>query len=185
MHNEKELYSLLIQKPEEGLKAIIDCFTPFVWSIVYGNLSGVCGKHDMEECVSDVFYEIYRNRDSIDLDKGSLKSYITILAKRKAIGVFRKEKKRLGDISVNEVKHDQLVSDDDFEQKIIDGEISDILIREIELLGEPDSQIILYKYYLGQSTKSISKALGIKANTVDKRASRALAKLRQALGGAL
>ena len=161
----------------------MDKYMGFVYTIVYGKLSGVCGKQDIEECVSDIFYEVYKTRSSIDLEKGSLKSYLAVLSKRTAIDFFRKL--RNTDLSLDESAHDWLASDTDIERNVIANETSDLLIREIKALGEPDSQIMISKYYFGQGAKIISKALGLRENTVNKRASRALCKLKQALGGAV
>ncbi|MCL2281561.1 MAG: sigma-70 family RNA polymerase sigma factor [Dehalococcoidia bacterium] len=163
----------------------MDQYMAFVYTIAYGKLSSVCDKQDIEECVSDIFYEIYRTRNNIDLEKGSLKSYIAVLSKHKAIDVFRKHQKSIAHLCTNERDYDLVASDTDVEKDVIDNEASEHLIREIKALGEPDSQIMIRKYYFGQNTKTISKALGIKENTVDKKVSRALVKLEQALKGAL
>jgi RNA polymerase sigma-70 factor (ECF subfamily) len=56
------------------------------------------------------------------------------------------------------------------------------IINEIKFLGEPDSEIFIRKYYFRQSTKYISKIMGIKENTIDKKVSRGLIKLKQTLG---
>jgi RNA polymerase sigma-70 factor (ECF subfamily) len=185
LFNEKELYSQLMRDPEKGLGKIMDTYMGFVGAIAHGKLSGVCGKQDIEECVSDIFYEVYRTRNSIDLEKGSLKSYIAVLAKRKAIDAYRKLSRETGEVSIDAFEHDWIASGDDVEQSVIDGETSGHLVKEIKALGEPDSSIMIRKYYFGQSAKIISKALGLKENTVNKRASRALGKLKEALGGAL
>lgn len=185
MLDEKETHSLLLQNPEKGLEKIMSRYMAFVYTIVYGKLSGVCNKQDIEECVSDIFYEVYRTRNLIDLEKGSLKSYLAVLSKRTAIDVFRKQHKNAGNISLDEFENDWIASDNDMEKSLIDSETGDILINEIKALGKPDSQIMIRKYYYGQSSKIISKALGMKENTVNKRVSRALAKLNQTLGGIL
>jgi RNA polymerase sigma-70 factor (ECF subfamily) len=117
------------------------------------------------------------------LEKGSLKSYIAVLSKRTAIDVYRKQRGKDGVVSIGEFEHDWIASDTDVEKDLIDGETSDLLIREIRALGEPDSQIVIRKYYFGQTSKVIAKALGIKENTINKKVSRALVKLQQALGG--
>jgi RNA polymerase sigma-70 factor (ECF subfamily) len=186
MTREQELHELLNRDPEQGLSQIMDVFTTFVWTIAHGKLSGSCSRHDIEECVSDVFYEVYKTRSTIDLEKGSLKSYIAVVAKRKAVDTYRRLCRHSATVSLED--SGELISSDNAEQSIIDSETRAELIREVKSLGEPDSQIIICKYYLGQSTKIIAKALGLKPNTVDKKASRALLKLRenlQSLGGAL
>jgi len=162
-----------------NIEKIMDTYMAFVYTIVNEKLSQF-SRQDVEECVSDVFYEVYRTRNSIDLQRGSLKSYIAVLSKRKAIDTFRKLCKHSGNVSINE--HElELICDDNSP----DYETRETLIKEVKALGEPDSQIIIGKYYLGQSAKSLAKALGLKPNTVNKRASRALLKLKEALGGAI
>lgn len=185
MLSEKDLLSFLTQQPEKGLEKVMDQYTAFVYAIAYGRLSSICDKRDIEECVSDIFYEIYRTRNNIDLEKGSLKHYIAVLSKRKAVDVFRKQQRATSQLYTGEFEHDLVISDTDIERDAIDNETSERLIHEIKALGEPDSQIMIRKYYFGQSTKAISKATGIKENTVDKKVSRALVKLEQALKGAL
>ena len=173
MQDEKEILSLLIETPEKGLEIIMDQYMAFVYTIVYGKLSGLCKKQDIEECASDVFFEVYRTRGMIDLEKGSLKAYLAVLAKRRAIDSFRKLRNNAKDISLDAFDHDWIACED----YVTDNETGDILVREIKALGEPDSQIITRRYYYGQSAKAIARALGLKENTVNKRASRALAKL--------
>ena len=50
-------------------------------------------------------------------------------------------------------------------------------------LGEPDREIFLRKYYLGQRTKEIARALNLRENTVDQKVGRGLKKLRVWLEG--
>ena len=183
--SEKEMWSLLMQNPEKGLEKIMNQYMAYVYTIVYGKLYSLCSKQDIEECVSDIFYEVDRTRNVINLEKGSLKSYLAVLSKRTAIDVFRKLRKNVNDISIDEFEHDWIASDINVEKSILDNETTDLLIQEIKDLGEPDSQIIIRKYYFGQCSRMISKTLGIKENTVNKKNSRALVKLESTLGGVL
>lgn len=185
MPDDKEMYSLLTNNPEKGIEKIMEKYMAFVYTIVYGKLSNICNKQDIEECVSDIFYEVYKTRSLIDLQKGSLKSYIAILSKRTAVDVFRKFRNHTSVVSIDGFEHDWIASDCDVEKDVIDIQTGDMLIKEIKALGEPDSQIIIRKYYFGQSSKLIAKVLGIKENTVNKKVSRAKEKLKQELGGVL
>jgi RNA polymerase sigma-70 factor (ECF subfamily) len=182
---EKELCSLLAEHPEKGLVKMMDQYAAFVYAIVYGKLSGVCDKRDIEECVSDIFYKVYLARNLIDLGAGSLKSYLAVLSKRTAIDFYRKKRVALASVPLDESGQEWIASDADVEKAAIDGEARDALIQGIKALGEPDSQIMIRKYYFGQTSKAISKAMGIKENTINKRVSRALLKLKEALGGIL
>ena len=57
------------------------------------------------------------------------------------------------------------------------------LLEALEGLGEPDREIFLRKYYLGQRTKEIARALNLRENTVDQKVGRGLKKLRVWLEG--
>lgn len=183
--SDEELYLLLEQSPEKGLEKIMDQYMALVHTIVYGKLSGLFNKYDIEECVSDIFYEVYKNIKLIDLEKGSFKAYLAVLAKRRAIDFYRKQKRNVSNLSMNEFDSAWMVSDVDIDKSVIEDETSEILIRAVKELGEPDSQIMIRKYYFGESTKAIAKILGIKENTIDKKVSRALGKLEKILGGIL
>lgn len=187
MLSDKDLIKLLKDSPEKGLEKLMDTYTGLVYTIVYSKLSSICSKEDIEECTSDIFYEIYKNRGSIDLEKGSIKAYLSVIAKRKAIDIFRKAAKKSNqNLSIDELDYDSIAAENaDVEAIVADSETKSTLINKIKALGEPDSEIIIRKYYLGQSTKLIAKSLKLKENTVDKKVSRGLDKLKQALGGVL
>lgn len=184
MISDKDLLVLLQHNPERGLEQLIQSYSGLVYSIVYSKLAKASAQ-DIEECVSDIIFELYKNRNCIDLQRGSIKAYLSVIAKRKAIDHFRKSTSTVQNISINDDKQGDLPANTDIEAEIINKETRNLLIQEINALGKPDSEIFVRKYYLGQSTKSIAKSLHLKENTVDKRVSRGLIKLRKSLGGVL
>ena len=185
--SDSELLQLLKTKPEKALDKMITIYAGLVYTIASDKLSSICLKEDIEECVSDVFYEIYKQREAIDLQKGSLKAFIAVVAKRKAINIYRSLKNKNSKVvSLDDIFYEATVPDKtNIEQSVTEKEEQAAIIREIKTLGEPDSEIFIRKYYFGQSTKIIAKALGIKENTIDKKVSRGLAKLRKVIGGVL
>lgn len=187
MLSDDELLHLFKLRPEKALDKMMDMYVGLVYAIASDKLAVICTKEDIEECVSDVFYEIYKQRNTIDLQKGSIKAFIAVVAKRKAIDVYRSLKNKNSKVvSLDDTFYENTVSDNtNVEQTVAEKESQAVIIREIKALGEPDSDIFIRKYYFGQSTKLISKALGIKENTIDKKVSRGLVKLREVLGGVL
>lgn len=178
---EVKILELLKQKPEKGLEKLMNTYAGLVYTIVYNKLSLSCTKEDIEECVSAVFYEVYENRNKIDLTKGSIKAFLAVIAKRRAIDLFRNKEKTLGKV----VSLEAYTGDSAAESKLsnsneatIDRETKALIIQSINSLGEPDNEIFIRKYYFGQSTKIIAKLLGLKENTIDKKVSRGLIKLR-------
>ena len=55
------------------------------------------------------------------------------------------------------------------------------LRSSIKQLGEPDTQIFIRRYYMGEPVKNIAKSMDMKTDTVSKRLSRGLLKLRKIL----
>jgi len=184
MITDNDLLLLLRNKPEQGLVKLINAYSGLVYTIVFSKLANSSAQ-DIEECVSDIMFEFYKNRDCIDLQRGSIKAYLSVIAKRRAIDYFRKINSPVKNISMDDARQGDIPAKNNIEVEIIHKEAKSILIKEIHALGEPDSEIIIRKYYFGQSTKSIAKLLHLKENTVDKKASRSLIKLRQSLGGVL
>jgi RNA polymerase sigma-70 factor (ECF subfamily) len=179
-----ELLKLLHSRPEVGLKAMMDNYMALIYTIIYNKLSGIYSKEDIEECVSDVFFEVFHYKNRIDLQKGSIKAFLAIIAKRKAIDMYRKNKNN-NHVPIDDVSQDLYSVVDDVADSILLKESNLELINAIKSLGEPDSEIIIRKYYLYQSSKDISKNLGLKVNTIDKKVSRCMQKLKKVLGGIL
>lgn len=181
---DKKLLDLLKNKPEKGLEKLINTYSGLVYTIIYNKLNQYLPVQDIEECVSSVFYEVYKNRSEIDLSKGTLRAYIAVVSKRRAIDLFRKNSKHVTNLVPLEIQDlesgavNRVFSVEDE----VDTETKDMLIQAVKALGEPDTEIFIRKYYLGQNSKEISGLMGIKQNTIDKRLSRGLSKLRSIVG---
>jgi RNA polymerase sigma-70 factor (ECF subfamily) len=182
---DNELLELFRKSPEKALAKLIDNYAALVYTIVHGKICAVCSKEDIEECVSDVFYDLYKNTEHIDLQKGSIKALLSVIAKRKAIDAFRRlSKMHHHSVSLDEPGYDTVPDKKADTQGIISAaETKAELIRGVKALGRPDSEIFIRKFYFGQSTKLIAQTLKIKENTIDKKVSRGLTKLKQELGG--
>ena len=98
--SDKELTELLKADPQAGLTAVIKKYTPFVWTIATGKLSGVCPKEDIEETVSDVFAAFYNNGRKNGFEFLSVKAYLTVLAKRRFINLFHSRTRREEPLSI-------------------------------------------------------------------------------------
>lgn len=179
-----ELLNELKSDPNQGLNHLIDQYGGLVYSIIYGKLSSVGTEEDVKECASDVFMEFYQQQEKLDLTKGSIKAYLAVLSKNKGIDLYRKLARnavRNSDVT-EEWEHFEDVTIN-LEQDVIRKEQKRILLQAISSLGIPDQEIFIRKYYFGQKTKEIAEILNLRENTVDKKISRGLKKLRIMLGG--
>ncbi|GAA0075726.1 sigma-70 family RNA polymerase sigma factor [Clostridium sp. CTA-5] len=164
---------------------MMNCYMPLIYTIVANKISGIYSREDIEECVSDVFIDVFNNRSRIDINKGSIKAFLAVIAKRKAIDLYRKKdgKRNFHNVSIDDLF--DISNDEDITNLVTKKEEHSKLIEAIKKLEQPDREIIIRKYYLNQSSKEISKAIDLKVNTIDKKASRCLQKLKKILGGVL
>jgi RNA polymerase sigma-70 factor (ECF subfamily) len=122
--------------------------------------------------------QFYRNADKIDLQKGTVKAYISVIAKNLAL-------RRAEQLS----RRDEQIPLDDVSETLGSGGAGEfertlnrrILLEAVKTLGKPDSDIIIMKYFYGMKSREIGAALGIRTNTVDKKISRALERLRKTM----
>ena len=171
---DREILDLYSQNPEKAITYLVDKYSALVYTIVYSKLGNISAKEDIEETVADVFIQLFRYANSIDLEKGSIKIYISVTAKRisqrKAMTIMNKDKT----VPIEKISNSIPISIEEIKQ----NENRQVLFEFIKELGKPDSDILVLKYFYGLKSKEIGKTLGIKANTIDKRISRSLKKLR-------
>jgi RNA polymerase sigma-70 factor (ECF subfamily) len=171
---------LLRSDPERALNQMLSAYS----GLVYHAAAAVLGRsshEEIEECVSDAFLVIYKSRERLDFSQGSVKAYLCATARNLAIDRLKKR------ANANEVPLDeQAYASEETEKEALHNLETEALINAVLSLGEPDSKIILYRYYFALPSKQIAKLLDIQQNTVDQRLRRALAKLnRLSKGGIL
>ncbi len=181
-----EEYSILYAKsPDRAYNALFENYCDYVYAIVYNRLRKVATREDMEECVSDIFSDVFFGCSRSTGHSGELKGYIGTVAKRKAINAFHSLTARAGHFSDSSDEDISLIrSETDVELDSEKNEARTILMSKINELGEPDSTIILQKYYYDRSSGEIAELLSMKASAVRMRAARALEKLKKSLAAA-
>lgn len=181
---DNELMRILYQNPDIGLGYVIEQYGGLVYCIIKSKLSVIGTQEDIQECVSDVFMEFYQQREQLDLSRGSVKAYLAVMAKRRGIDCYRRLARSL-DYQIDAGAEWENLKDakTNLEQDMMNKEQKRCLLLAIDSLGEPDREIFIRKYYMGQKTKQIADALCLRDNTVDKKISRGLKKLRRWLGG--
>lgn len=181
--NDSELIKLLKKDADIGLAELMKCYTGLVCSVIKG-ASSLFSSEDIEEIASDVFFDFYRNIKKYDPALGSIKTFLCVTAKHKAIDLARKQARENGYISMDdEETFLQFAEDFTVNEEFLGQEERRVLFREIDALGEPDSEIITRKFFFHESSKSIAERLGLTVANVDVRTHRALEKLREKIGG--
>ncbi len=173
-----ELRELVSASQEDGFKALFQQYQSYVYTIIWNKLRMVGTAEDAEECISDVFLQVFLHFDEIE--EGSLQAYIGTVAKHKAIDYFRK----LSNISETSDDQEELLnipSDENIEHDVEASLENKLLYEKIGQLGEPDSSILILKYFYHRKSKDIAKQLQLTPIAVRVRLNRALKKLRRLL----
>lgn len=181
---DEQLLEALIENPKEGIRILTEQYGGLVYTLTWRRLSGKLTKEDVEECVSDIFLELYQCRERIDLRRGTIKAFLLLIAERKAIKYYDRKAEPYEKVSIgSEEGAEEIPAADDVEQITLQKEQSRLLLQAIMDLGEPNSTIMIQKYYYGMTAKEIGKGFGMSKNAVEKRIKRGLKKLKELLGG--
>lgn len=179
---DQELLELMRRDPEAGVRELVQQYGGLVYSIVNGRAGGVTAPQDVEECASDVIFEVFQKSGRVDLKKGSLKAFVAVVARQRAVNLYHKMAKERGR-AAPEGELDATPDAERPEDVFLREDSRSRLLEAVHSLGEPDSSIIIRKYYFGQKAKEIAADLGLSTGAVDTRLSRALEKLRKKMGG--
>jgi len=176
---ESEIRSLIDSSQEEGFRALFQQYQSYVYAIVWRRICAVGTKEDAEECVSDVFTEVFLHYDEIE--PGSLQGFLATVANRRAVDCFRRHTAQKSQFTIDADTIPEQASDEDIEAQSDAKSLSRFLHEQILALGEPDSTIILHKYFYERSTSEIAASLKLSPVNVRVRMSRALKRLRTLL----
>ena len=177
---DNEYRKMYEKDPHTAQTALFDEYLNYVYAIVYNKLRSSGSREDIEECVGDVFSAVFISYDRNGSFNGDLKGFIGTIASRKAIQMYR-----------TLIRHENVVYIDGETTEIADSErieentersvMRSTLLDLIKSLGEPDSTIMIQKYYYNMNSKEIADKNSMEAATVRMRCSRALKKLKALL----
>lgn len=164
---------------KEGFRVLFREYYPYVYHIVWNRIRTVGTKEDAEECVNDVFVELFSQFDRIA--EGGLHGMIGTIARRRAINLFHRLTGQAESVSLDEEDAGEIASEEVIEEDFEAAQEQDRLLEHIRALGEPDTAMILQKYFYGCNASQIAENLHMNPITVRVRLSRALKKLRKRL----
>lgn len=168
---DKKLLHLMNQNPEEGMSLLMEQYMGLLWSACRLYLTNL---EDIRECVQDTFVDFYVNRERFRAEKGTVKAYLYVIAKRKAIRMAAQNGKQ----SAVPLEMLEEAAADSGEDAILNQEA---LEQALGKLKEQDSRMIRMQYYDGLTCREIAEAMQLPVETVKKRQQRSLKKLRLAL----
>ena len=156
MADEARLLKQLKNKNDKAIESAIELYTPYVSTVLYNIAGASLMREDIEEIISDVFISLWQNADKIDLQKGTIRSYIAATARNYALKRFmqRKEYTSIDDI---ELPDEKSITEDTV--------MYDFLWKAVMELGEPDNEIFVRYYRYGEKLRDIAVAKALSAVT--------------------
>lgn len=165
--DDQHLVDALRQRLPSALEQLMDRYGSGVYGLVNRIMAGAGNAEDVEECVSDVFVAAWRRIDEYDSVKGSLRTWLLILAKYAALDARRKILRRPGADPL--ALEDHAASESSVEETVITKEVSSEVLAMVSALPEPDRSIVYRRYFYYESLERIAKSLGLTGKAVESR----------------
>ena len=142
-----------------------------------GILNTIGTPQDIEECISDVFVHVWNNPTAFDHQRGTLKTFLAIVARGKALDMYRKLSKG----KIIELTDAISGSDDDLLDYIVEKEMHDKLYAAVESLTEPNREIVIRRFFFEEKPMRIAQKTSLPVKEVENRLYQSKLKLRKIL----
>ena len=173
--NDVQIISGISNGSEAAINHAIGKYAKLIWSIATAVLKNTATVEDIEECVADVFVYLWQNHSKWSDQRGSLKTWLSSVAKSRAIDRYRQLSKK-SELSLND---EIMIGSMSIIDDIVTLETKRELIAAINALADPDREIIVRRYYYRQKPKEIGFILDMSVKQVENRLYQSKLKLRE------
>jgi RNA polymerase sigma-70 factor (ECF subfamily) len=160
------LIKLIKKRNQEALKRLMDLYIGSVYSVAKNILVEVASIEDIEECTNDVFVDVWNNIDKYDETRGSIKTWILILCKYKALNIKKTLNIKNKVIALEKV---QIKDNEDIEGNYIIKERKEEILQVIKSFDKVDKEIFLKRYFWEQRIDEICACMNMSRQAVDNR----------------
>lgn len=127
---------------------------------------------DIEECINDIYLEIWNSKDRFDESKSSLKTFLCAIARHISYHCYRKNN--------NEQKHRMNTDINHIAKKETYSEIEKQLLASIiQSLSRQEKDLFYRKYYYMQSTLQMATELCMSQKAIESRLYRLRKKMQE------
>jgi RNA polymerase sigma-70 factor, ECF subfamily len=160
--------------------ALTEVFDALAYS-VYGSALRVLGDDSAaQDVVQDVFVELWSHPDRYDPVAGTLRTYLTMLARHRSVDLVRSELRRLArqerTYRLTPAPESAGVGDE-----VLAAETAGLVRAAVQSLPASQRQVVELAYFEGLTCREVASAVGIPEGTAKSRLRLALAKLETVL----
>jgi RNA polymerase sigma-70 factor (ECF subfamily) len=148
---------------------------------VYGSALRVLGDDGAaQDVVQEVFVELWAHPGRYDPDAGTLRTYLTMMARHRAVDLVRSDLRRVArqerSYRLTPVAPAAGASD-----VVMAAETAGLVRAAVQLLPDSQRQVVELAYFNGLTHREVARAVGIPEGTAKSRLRLALAKLEEML----
>lgn len=177
-HSEDQLVCLIKKRKPKALEKVMDLYMSSVYSLAKEILFCIGSEEDMEECIQDVFIDVWNNIEKFNPERGALKTWVLILCKSKALN---RRKALINKRKVIELDERLAASKESLEENYLAEESREKIVEAINSFNAADREIFLRRYILDQSIEEICIAMNLTRQAVDNRLWRGRKQLKESL----
>ena len=174
MSDEKVLLAIK-EKDEKVMASVIQKYSKLLWKVSSAVLVNAATTQDIEECVADVFIHFWVNAEKYNPQKGKLSSYLSMVARSKAIDRYRQITRR----REQSIEEQVLTVQSGLLERVVQKEEEKKLLECIAKLTETDREILVRRYFYEQKPKEIAYALNMPGKQIENRLYLAKQKLKK------
>lgn len=165
------------ERNEYMINEVMVKYSKLLWRIAAAVLKNVGTEQDVEECIADVFIDLWENPDKYDAERGTLKSWLCMVARCKAIDRYRTLSKH----STVPLEGTMMAGRMGIQDALLREETKRELAAAVNALADVERDILIRRYYYEQKPREIAKALDLSVKQVENHLFRSKQKLRKAI----
>jgi len=154
----------LRSRDPRALEFVIDTYGDNVYQLV-ARICGQSAREDLEECASDVFMDVWNKIGKFDESRATLRTWILVLAKYKALDYRRKASGK----PQEDVMAEDQASGEQTERIVLLKEERTRLIELVGSLPEVDRRVFVHRYVYEERIDAIAAHLGLTGKAVESR----------------
>ena len=171
-----QIITAIRQGQEDAIRHVMHKYSRLLWDVAATILKNVGTAEDVEECVADVFVRLWEAPSRFDPARGTLRSWLAIMARSRAVDRYRQlSRQAAAPLDENSADRTDLV------EGVLSRQAKRALLCAVDSLSEPDREILLRRYFYEQKPREIAFALQMPVKQVQNHLYRTKLRLREQL----